>query len=92
MAEMNTNLFKGGGLVSPSTQAQVTIDKDAVGRTLRNIAAPVFDFFTKEAEPQETTNVDYEREIQKYEMRAAITQKILNDSDPKARKRMDIVI
>ena len=91
MAEMNTNLFKSGGLVKPSQQ-QITIDKDAVGRTLRNIAAPVFEFFTKEAEVTEVKDINYEQEIQKYEMRTAITQRILNDSDPKARKRFDTVI
>ena len=87
MAEMNTNLSK-----IQQSQSQIIIDKNAIGKTLRNIAAPVFDFFTKEAEPQETANLDYDNEIQKYEMRTAITQKILNDSDPKARSRFNTVI
>ena len=92
MAEIGNNLFTGGGLVKPSEQRQIQIDQQAVGRTLRNLAAPVFDFFTKEAEPKETTIVDYEAEIQKYEMRSAITQRILNDADPNSRTRMNVVI
>jgi len=87
---MNMNSFNKTNIVQPTEQIQ--IDKNAVGRTLRNIAAPVFDFFTKEAEPQENEILDYTAEIEKYEMRSAITQKILNDSDPKARTKMNIVI
>ena len=93
MAEMNTNLFRGGGLVKTSQQqSQIELGKNAVKRTWKIISAPVFDFFTKEAKPEEQEIVDYEAEIAKYEMRSAITQRILNDVDPKSRTHIDFVI
>ena len=85
------DLIKGGNTIQPS-QPQIVIDKNVVGRTLRNIAAPVFDFFTKEVEPQDPSNIDFDNEIQKYEMRNATTQRILNDSDPNSRTRFNTVI
>ncbi len=76
----------------PAEQPRVAIDGTAVGRTLKKLAAPVFDFFTKEDVQEENPFLNYEEEIQKVEMRTAITQNILNDSDPKARKKINIVI
>ena len=91
MAEMNTSIYNNG-ILTKQSEPKINIDKNSFARTLRHIAAPVFDFFTKEVEPQEIENVNYESEIQKYEMRSAITQRILNDSDPNSRTRFNTVI
>ena len=78
------NVFKNGYTVrSHQQQAQVVIDKDAIQRTLQNIAAPVFDFFSSSNPTEEIAPIDYEAAIHKYKMRSAVIQRILNDSDPK---------
>ena len=87
------NNFQKPSIVIPSDQRKVVIDGNAVGRTLKKMAAPVFEFFTKEETPTEANAiVDYSAEIEKIEMKKAVTQRILNDSDPTARKKMNIVI
>lgn len=87
------NVFKNGYTVrSHQQQAHVVIDKDAIQRTLENLTAPVFDFFSSSKSPEETAIVDYESAIKKYEMRSAVIQRILNDSDPKSRTTMNVVI
>ena len=86
------NVFKNNGFVIPSDKRKVVIDETIIKRTLKHLTAPVFDFFTKEETPEENPFINYEEEIQKYEMKSAIIQRILNDSDPTSRTRMNIVI
>ncbi len=86
------NIFKNGGFVIPSDQRKVKIDQSIISRTIKNLATPVFDFFTKEEKKEEISFVNYEEEIQKYEMKSAVIQRILNDADPKSRTKMNIVI
>ena len=89
----NTEYLKQGYTVPAETRT-VKVDENAVKRTLKNIAAPVFDFFTKpaEEEPVEVAFKDYEKEIDNYNLKYAVTQKIMNDSDPTANKKINIVI
>lgn len=91
MADMN---FQNTGFKIPSDNTRIIkIDENVVKRTLKHIAAPVFDFFTKTEEPEETLQpVDYDKAIAETEMKAANIQKILNDSDPNARKTLNVVI
>jgi len=90
MADMN---FQNTGFQIPSDNRIVKIEGNAVQRTLKRIAAPVFDFFTKTEEPAETIQPeDYEKAIAETEMKSAKIQKILNDSDPNARRSLNVVI
>ncbi len=87
------NLFQNGGFVIPSDKRKVVIDETIIKRTIKHLAAPVFDFFTKEEETQEQNPfMNFDEEIQKYEMKSAVIQKILKDADPNSRTRMNIVI
>ena len=86
------NVFQNGGFLIPSDKRKIVIDETIIKRTLKHLTSPVFDFFTKEEQQEENPFINYEEEIQKYEMKSAIIQKILNDSDPTSRTRMNIVI
>ena len=81
------------GFKIPSEHTPIKIDENAVKRTLKSIAAPVFDFFTKTESPEEGKEIlNYEQAINDAEMKSAVIQKILNDSDPNARRNLNIVI
>ena len=88
----NTNYLKQE-IIVPAEKRKVIVDENAVKKTLKNMAAPVFEFFTKVETPQDEVSFkDYEKEIDNYNMKYAVTQKILNDSDPYAKKRINIII
>lgn len=89
----DVNIFKNNYNIQ-TEQRKVVIDQDAITRTLKKIAAPVFDFFTKEEAPVQEVNpfVNYEEKIETYELRSAKIEKILKDADPNSRTHFNIVI
>lgn len=94
MADMNSNLniSTNSGFQVQSGSQNIKVTGKNIQKALEHIAAPVFDFFTKTTPEEATKVVDYEKAIANAELQSATILGILNESDPKAKRKFDVVI
>jgi len=81
MADMN--LSQQNNIFYTASQSGYDINSKIVFRSLGNVFAPVFDFLSKEENPEENPFVDYSAAIAKQELRNAETQRIMGVSKSK---------